>query len=73
MRWVLTNHRTVLKSRAGFLNVPTPASFCLFSFFSSTIFTENTAGVSGIWTRIVGIEGEPADQLTTTTAIVTLL
>ena len=37
----------------GFLNGPTPASFCLCSFFSNT----NFKGFSGIRTRTVGIEG----------------
>ena len=44
-------------------------SFCLFSFFSNTKFTEKTVGVSRIRTRIVGVRGEFADQLTTTTAL----
>ena len=50
-------------------NGPNPASFCLFSFFSNTNFTEKTVVVSGIQTRIVGLEGEPVDHLTTTTAL----
>ena len=48
-------------------NEPTPASFCLFSFFSNTNFTENTLDIRGIRTRIIGVEGEHADHLTTTT------
>ena len=48
-------------------NGPTPASFCLFSFFSIINFTEKTVGFSGIRTRIVRLEGEFADHLTTTT------
>ena len=51
-----------------FRNGPTPASFCLFSFFSNTNFTEKDEGVSGIRTRIVGVEDKSADHLTTTTA-----
>ena len=47
-------------------NGPTPASFCLFSFFSNTNFTEKTVGFSEIRTRIVGVEGEHVDHLTTT-------
>ena len=31
-----------------FKNGPTPASFCLFLFFSNTNFAEKTVGVSGI-------------------------
>ena len=42
-------------------NGPTPASFCLFSFFSNN-FTE----FGGIRTRIAGVEGEHADYLTST-------
>ena len=42
----------------------------LFLFFSNpNNFTEkNGVGFSGIWTRIVEVEGEYADHLTTTTA-----
>ena len=32
------------------------------------MITEETVGISGIQTRVVGIEGEHADHLTTTTA-----
>ena len=39
-----------------FSNRPTPASFCLFSFFSSTNFTEKTVGFSGIQTQIVRVQ-----------------
>ena len=42
------------------------ASFSLFSFFSNTNGTEKTVGFSGIRTKIVGVEGEHADHLTTT-------
>ena len=52
----------------SFKNGPTPASFCLFSFFTNTNFTDITVGFSGIWTRIVGVEGKLADHLTTTKA-----
>ena len=34
--------------------------YCLFSFFSNTNYTEKTVGLSGIQTRIVGIEGDHA-------------
>ena len=47
----------------------TPTSFCLFSLFSNTNFTDKTPGVIGIRTEIVGIEGKHADHLTTTTAL----
>ena len=36
--------------------------FCLVYFFSKTSFTEITVVVSGIQTRIVGVEGEHADH-----------
>ena len=42
--------------------------FCLFSFFSNTHFTEKTVGFCWIRTRFVGVEGNHADHLTTTTA-----
>ena len=41
--------------------------FCLLLFFSNTNFTEKTVGVSGTRTRIVGVEGEHAEHLTTAT------
>ena len=43
--------------------------FCLFSFFSITILQKNCRPQQ-IRTRIVGVEGEHADHLTTTTALV---
>ena len=49
-------------------NGPTPASYCLFSFFSNTKFTEKPVSFSEIRTRIVRVEGEQTDHLTTTTA-----
>ena len=51
---------------ATILNGPITAS--LFSFFSSTNFTEKPVGFSRIQTRIVGVEDEYADHLTTTMA-----
>ena len=48
-------------------SLSTSASFCLF-FFPNTNFTEKTVGFSGIQTRIVKVEGEHADHLTTATA-----
>ena len=42
--------------------------FCLFPFFFKHNLYRITVGVSGIRTRIVGVEGEHADHLTTTTA-----
>ena len=51
-----------------FLKGPIPNSFCLFSFFSNTNYTEKTVDFSRIKTRIVGVEGKLADHLTTTTA-----
>ena len=42
--------------------------FCFFLFFSNTKFSVKTVDFSGIRTRIVGLEGEHAGHLTTTTA-----
>ena len=50
------------------MGLPRPI-FVLFSVFSHTNFTVKTVGVSGIRTRIVGVEGEYANHLTTTTAL----
>ena len=44
------------------LGIPRPL-YCLFSFFSNTKFTEKTVGVSGVQTRIVGVEGEHVNDL----------
>ena len=51
-------------------NGPIPASFCFFSFFShfQAQILKKTVCFSGIRTRIVRVEGEDADRLTTTTA-----
>ena len=43
--------------------------FCFFCSFLNTNFTGKTVDVSGIRTRIVGVEGEHTDHLTTTTAL----
>ena len=44
--------------------------FCLFSFFSNNIrYRIKSVDFSKIWTRIVRVEGEHADHLTTTTAL----
>ena len=64
----LTEAMRECKSRFFSKNGPATASFCLFSFFSNTNFTEKTVGFSGIQTRIVGVEGDHAEHLTTTTA-----
>ena len=39
-----------------------PASFCLFSFLSKTIYRIKTVDLSGIRTRIVAVEAEQADH-----------
>ena len=50
-------------------NGPIPASFFVyFRSFPTQILQAKTAGVSVIRTRIVRVEGEQADHLTTTTA-----
>ena len=43
--------------------------FCSFLFFSNTILQKKTVGFSGIRTRIVGVEGQQTDHMTTTTAL----
>ena len=42
--------------------------FVYFRFIQTQILQKKTVGVSKIRTRIVGVEGEHADHLTTTTA-----
>ena len=48
-------------------NGPTPASFCLFLFFSNSIL-QKIVDIRGIRTQTVGVKGVHADHLTTTTA-----
>ena len=43
--------------------------FVYFRSFQTQMFTEKMVGFSGIRTRIVGVEGEHAYHLTTTTAL----
>ena len=45
-----------------------PGLLFLFPSFQAQIFTEKNVGFSGIRTRIVRVEGEHSDHLTTTTA-----
>ena len=52
----------------SFLNGLTPASFVYFRSFQTQIVQKNPLDVSGIRTRIVRVEVEHADILTTTTA-----
>ena len=67
-RRTLSSNRTswelVLRGLILFLNGPTLASFCLFSFFSNTNFIEKLQ----TQTRIVRVEGEQTDHLSTTNA-----
>ena len=51
------------------MNVPSQVSFVYFHSFE-TIYRINAVNISEIRTRIVGVEGENADQLTTTTALI---
>ena len=53
----------------SYLNRPTPASFCLFSFFKHK-FYRKTVCLSRIRIWMAGLEGEHADHLTTTTYFV---
>ena len=50
-----------------FIGLPQPL-FVYFRSFQTQILQKKTTAFSGIWTRIVGIEGEQAHHLTTTTA-----
>ena len=52
----------------SFFNGESPASFCLFSFFSNNL-QNKTVDFIGIRTRIVRVVGGHADHLTTTTAL----
>ena len=45
-----------------------PGLFLFIFVLFKQSFTEKYLGFSGIWTRIVGVEGKHADPLTTTTA-----
>ena len=47
--------------------------FGLFSIFSNTNITGKIVGIIGIRTRIVWVESEHADPLTTTTAQINVL
>ena len=55
-----------------FFNGPTTALFVYFRSFQTQIYRK-TVGISGIQTRIVGVEGEHADHLTTTTAHIIII
>ena len=72
--WIVFKEKSISRRRwlrrpSFFLkNGPTPAAFCLFSFFSNTNYAEKGVGFRGIQTRSAGVEGENADHLTTTTA-----
>ena len=48
---------------------PRPLFLFIFVLFKHNLYRK-TVGVSGIRTRIVGVEGEHADHLTTTTALI---
>ena len=62
-------HTNSWRSRSVFLlKWANPGLYWFFSFFSNKNFTEKTVGVNGIWTRVVGVESEHSDYLTTTTA-----
>ena len=61
-----SNNSYLMSSDTILLKWACPGLF-FFSWFSHTNFTEKTVGVSGIRTRIVGVESEHADHLTTTT------
>ena len=67
-----TDHTATLQIIASvhqsFKKWANPASFCFFVLLKHKFYRKKTVVVSGIRTRIVGVEGEHADHLTTTTA-----
>ena len=58
------NNKTCFVKKMG---LPRPL-FVYFCSFQTQILEKKTVDVSGIRTWIVGVEGEQADHLTTTTA-----
>ena len=60
-------HISKLRQNILIFNGPNSASFIfvLLSFCSNTNFAEKTVGFRGIWTRIIGIEGEHLTTATT--------
>ena len=56
------NVKLKIKFFVFFLNGPTQASFCLFSFFSNNIIQEKVVGFSGTRTWINGEIGKHADH-----------
>ena len=57
------------KCKGLFLKMGQPGLFFYFRSFQTQILQKKTVGFSGIRTRIVGLEGDHADHLTTTTAM----
>ena len=50
-----------------FLKWPFPAAFSFYVRCFQTVLRDKTFDFSGIWTRIIKVEGEHTDHLTTTT------
>ena len=69
MKTILINEKVERVWRGISKKLTIPGIFFVFSSFSNANFYRiKTAGFSGIRTGIVGVEGEHADHLTTTTA-----
>ena len=75
MKLGLFSHESIVRPGLAdlqyfFKNGPSPASFCIFLLILvhfNVNFYRKIADYSGIRTRIVGVEGECADHLTSTT------
>ena len=63
----LLKKKSVAMHKLSFLNGPTQ-TFFYFLLFKHKFLQKKTVGFSGIRTRIVRVEGEHSDHLTTTTA-----
>ena len=66
--WIHKLTQTTSASNDFLTNGPPRPLFVYFSSFRTQILQKNNVGVSGIRTRIVRVEGEHPDHLTTTTA-----
>ena len=70
------NHHLALVKPKAFMNLPrlffkwaTPGLFLVYFCHLQTILQNKNCRLSGIRTRIVRVEGENADHVTTTTAL----
>ena len=66
--WPIKNNYFWSRLMMSFLKMDSsPASFCLFSFFSNSL-QNKSVHFTGFWTWIVRVEGKHADHFTTPTA-----